>query len=188
MESFKELELIQKCQAGELEEFSQLYDLYIKKIYNFVYFRTHHKETAEDLVSLIFMKALEKIASFNHKKGTFSSWLYRISRNTVIDYYRTKKSEANVDDIWNLTGNDNIERDLVNKIQLEKIGEYLQKLEPLHREIIIMKIWDGLSYKEIADITQKSEASLKMAFSRAMTKLRKEQALILILLLLLFKT
>jgi len=188
MERSEELKLINKCQAGELEEFTQLYELYLKKIYGFVYFRTHHKETAEDLVSLIFMKALENINSYNFNKGTFSSWLYRIARNTVIDHYRTMKTASNIDDIWDLAGKNDIERDAVNRLQLEKIAEYLKQLEPLQRDIIIMRIWDGLSYKEIAEITKKSEASLKMVFLRAMDKLRKKQALALILLLLLLKT
>ena len=119
MERSEELKLINKCQAGEPEEFTQLYELYLKKIYGFVYFRTHHKETAEDLVSLIFMKALENINSYNFNKGTFSSWLYRIARNTVIDHYRTMKSASNIDDIWDLAGNDDVERNIINRLRLE---------------------------------------------------------------------
>ncbi len=180
--------IIQSCQNGNLEDFSQLYDKYIKMIYNFVYFRTHHKETAEDLTSLAFTKTLEKINSFNYKKGTFSSWLYRIARNTVIDHYRTQKMETNIDDIWDLGSNDDLPRDIETKEKLKKVQEYLNKLQPEQRDLIIMRVWDGLSYKEISEITKKSEAGLKMMFSRAMTKLRKDQALALILLLLLFKT
>ena len=94
-----ESQVIKKCQAGELKQFGQLYDSYIKKIYNFVYYKTWHRQTAEDLTSQTFFKALTKIKQFDEIKGSFSSWLYKIARNTVIDYYRQNKADLNIDDI-----------------------------------------------------------------------------------------
>ena len=90
-----EFAIVQSCQKGSVEDFGRLYDLYIKKIYNFIYYKTHHQETAEDLVSIVFTKALKKINTFDNS-GTFSAWLYRIARNTVIDHYRTKKLDYNI--------------------------------------------------------------------------------------------
>ena len=182
-----ELDIIQSCQQGNLEGFAQLYDKYIKKIYSFIYFRTHHQQTAEDLTSISFNKALEKINKFNSQKGNFSSWLYQIARNTVIDHYRTNKNETNINDIWDLNSNNDIPADLDNRLKLEKIAEYLKLLNQKQRELIIMRVWDGLSYQEISAITKKSESSLKMTFSRAMKTLRQENALALIILLSLIK-
>ena len=99
-----ELQAVARCQAGELAHFTLLYERYLEKVYRFIYFKTYHRQTAEDLTSLTFMKALEKVGSYDAGKGRFSSWLYRIAQNTVIDHYRTAKLAANIDDIFNLCG------------------------------------------------------------------------------------
>jgi len=174
-----EVKIIKKCKQGRLEEFGLLYDKYIKKIYDFIYYKTHHKETAEDLCSKVFLKAVDKIRGFNLEKGTFQAWIYAIARNTVIDYYRTQKSEMDIEDIWDLAGNEDIERNLDNKIKLEKISKYLKNIKPAQRDIIIMRVWQSLSYSEIAEILNKSEASCKMAYSRSINRLRQEMPFVL---------
>jgi len=180
-----EEKLISRCQQGELEKFGLLYDKYIKKIYDFVYYKTMHKETAEDLVSQIFMKALSKIMDFKFNQGTFQAWLYRIARNSVIDHYRTKKQDINIEDVWDLAGDADLERDIDNREKLKAVEKYLAKLKPSQREIIVLRVWQELSYKEIADITGKSEDSCKMAYSRAINRLRREVPIAIYILLLL---
>ncbi len=169
--------IIENCQKGNPDEFGALYDKYIRKIYDFIYYKTQHKETAEDLTSVTFTKVLEKIHGFDCAKGTFQAWLYQIARNTVIDHYRTKKHETDIEDIWDLSGNDDPERDLDTKKKLEQVDDYLNKLKPDQREIIILRVWQGLSYKEIAEITGRSEDAAKMKFSRVVRKLRADMPL-----------
>ncbi|MFH1427179.1 MAG: RNA polymerase sigma factor [Patescibacteria group bacterium] len=154
-----------------------------KKIYNFIFYKTGQKETAEDLTSQTFIKALENIKKYNSTKGSFSSWLYRIARNTVIDYYRTKKENFNITDFTNLGSDENLEDQTDLKQQLEKVQKYLLKLKAEQREIIIMRVWDGLSYEEISQIVNKSQASCKMQFSRTINKLRKDLPLEIFILL-----
>ena len=157
-----ESQTIARIKGGELDQFGRLYDLYIKKIYNFIYYKTLHKETAEDLTSQTFFKALKNIKSFDEAKGSFSSWIYRIARNTVIDYHRTKRTEANIDDIWDLSSDSNIETDINTIQKLDTVKKYLQKFKPQQREIVIMRLWDQLSYQEIAEITGLTVANCKM--------------------------
>lgn len=177
--------LLKKCQNGDLTHFGKLYDLYIKKIYDFVFYKTNHKEIAEDLTSKVFLKALNKIDSFKIEGGSFQAWLYMIARNTVIDHYRTYKSESDIDDFWDISSSENIERDIDMKHKLEKVDEYLKNLKSDQREILIMRIWQGLSYREIAEILGKSEASCKMKTARVLNKLRKEMPLSLFITLIL---
>lgn len=169
-----EKQAIQSCQNGNLKEFGVLYDMYVKRIHDFVYFKTYHKETAEDLVSKTFMKALEKIKNYDEKIGTFSSWLYSIARNTVIDHYRTNKNTTDIEDVWDLSAEQDIEADMDAKENLVKVKTHLAKLSPEQRDIVIMRVWQEMSYAEIAEVLGKSEDSCKMMFSRTIAKLKKE--------------
>jgi len=162
-----------QCGEGNTEAFGILYDRYIEKIYRFIYYKTFLKETAEDLTSDVFHKAFQKINSYNAAKGPFSAWLYRIARNTVIDYYRTRKSTVSLEDIFDV-GEENrtvAEKDAVRT--LEKITEYLKTVNARQREIITLRIWEERSYKEIAEMLGGTEDSVKMAFSRGIRDLRE---------------
>ena len=166
--------IARKCQQGNLEHFGLLFDAFHQKIYKFVYFRTHHKETAEDITSHIFTKALERITTFNPSKGSFTAWLYQIARNSIIDFYRSRKETENIDDAWDIADNTSLERDVDTRQQLEKVRSYLYTLPAQQRDIVLMRVWDDLSHKEIASILGTSEASVKMTFSRVLAKLHKE--------------
>ncbi|GAC1413566.1 MAG: sigma-70 family RNA polymerase sigma factor [Candidatus Doudnabacteria bacterium] len=155
------------------QSFNELYDLYITKIYNFIYYRTHHKQTSEDLTSKTFIKAWENLHQFDEEKAKFSSWLYSIARNNVIDHYRREKSHWDLDLILDLSSGENVEDNTALKLQLEKVKEYLKELPDEQRDIVIMRAWDDLSYKEIAEILNKSEASCKMSFYRTLEKIQQ---------------
>src|SRR3989338_1118620 len=131
----EEANLIIACQKGNTEAFGKLYDLYLKKIYDFLYYRTHHKQTAEDLAGTVFTKALEKIGQYNPSKAKFSTWLYQIARNTLIDHYRTLKFTENIEDIWDLPSSANVERDADTTLALEKVQAQIKLLPVLQRDI-----------------------------------------------------
>ena len=175
--------LILAYKNGEVEKFGLLYDKYIKKIYNYVFYQTRHKETAEDLVSLTFFKALEKIDSYKIGSNNFSAWLYKIAKNNVIDHYRKNKINVNIDDLWGLGEEPIVEIDYDTKIKLYEVKKQLDKFKPEQKEVIILRVWQGLSYKEIAEITGKSESGCKMVFLRAISSLRNDLRLTIIFLL-----
>jgi RNA polymerase sigma factor (sigma-70 family) len=174
-----EKELIQKCQQGRLEEFDKLYLLYFEKIYSFVYYKTMHKQIAQDITSETFLKALEGIKGFKTEKGSFSAWIYRIARNNVIDYYRKKDRSFSVNDFWDFKTESKIED---NKDLMIKVKKELAKLEPLQREIVILRIWQQLNYKEISEIVGKKEQNCRVIFCRSLQKIRKEIILSIFLL------
>lgn len=174
MDASKDAALVKEYLSGNKEAFGFLYEIYIKPIYNFIYFKTFHKETAEDLTSKVFMKAYTALPSFREDKGTFSAWLYSIARNSVIDHYRASRTTLDIEDVWDLKSGEDIPRDTDAKMSLEKVEMYLKDLPSAQRELVIMRVWQELSYEEIAAITGKTEASCKMMFSRTMQKLRTE--------------
>lgn len=167
-----ERQAIRAVQKGDTRAFGTLYDVYAKPIYRFIYFKTHHQSTAEDITSQTFAKALERIQSFDEAKGTFSGWLYQIARHTVTDHYRSVKQEIPIEDAWDIGSDSHIERDTDTLLHVEKVKIYLAKLSATERDIITMRVWQEMSYQEIAEALGKSEGSCKMAYARGLEKLR----------------
>ncbi len=158
--------------SGDKDAFDQLYVRHLKGIFAFVFYRVMDRMTAEDLTSQTFIKALEHMHSYDPRKGAFSTWLYRIARNTVHDHFRVTRPVQNIDDVWDLEDDDNPFLNTAGSLDATQVRTALKLLPKDKRDVVIMRLWDGLSYKEIADLTGKSEASCKMTFSRTVSDLR----------------
>lgn len=162
--------------------FAEVYDAYIEKIYAFVYYRVQHREIAEDLTSTTFLKALDKYSTF--RGGNVRAWLYRIARNTVTDHYRTHRPPAELEAAQDLPSTSNPAHEAEARMQLERARAELDKLSDEQRDIVLMRVWDGLTHAEIAEILGKSEASVKMQFSRSLRQLQSSLPLAAIILFL----
>lgn len=183
---YSELKLALSAKNGDQAAFGALYNIYIRKIYDFVYFKTLNKEIAEDLSSQVFLKALKYINSF--KGDNFSAWLYTIARHTVIDHYRLNKDYKQIEDCWDLADWGDLSADTEIKLLMEKVHQAMKKLSAADRELLTLRLWSDLPFKEIALILRKKEPAAKMAFSRSLERLRKEmQPLLLLIFLLLWK-
>lgn len=165
---------VSRCKAGDTEAFGVLYDRYIDKIYRFVFYKTFVKEVAEDITSDVFHKALQKIGSYEEDKGVFSAWIYRIARNNVIDYYRSQKGDMPLEDVFDVGFDERTPESLDAIAALDKVQEYLKTLNAKQREIITLRVWEELSYREIAEIVGGTEDGVKMAFSRSIRDLREK--------------
>lgn len=176
----QELDLALDAKAGNSESFGRLYDIYIKKIYDFIYYKTLNKEVAEDLTSIVFIKAWDKIGQF--QDGSFSAWLYMIARNAVIDYYRREKGHDDIDDCWDLADKADFLADIDNGLNIDLIKEAMKGLKDQDREILIMRFWLDLSFSEIAERLDKKEGAVKMALGRTLKYLKNKIPLAIILL------
>ena len=172
---------------GDSSAFGELYEKFVDKIYNYLYYRTLHRETAEDLTSRTFMKALEKLNTYSESRGTFSAWIYRIAGNLLIDHFRKSGRIETTSAVWDLPSEGKaFEIDVHNRLYWEKLKPVLDSLPAEKREIIIMRIWDNLSFVEIAEITGKSVGSVKMGFARTLQALKESTPISLLTLLILF--
>ena len=162
------------CQQGDREAFGVLYDRYIERIYRFVYAKTFSKETAEDIVSGVFLRAYERIQSFDAQKGNVAQWLYGSARNAVIDYYRTRKSHTDIEDIYDLGEHERTEEKLDARNTLKNIEQYMGTLSGRQREIVFLRVWEERSYEEIATLVGGSPSSVKMMFSRTIRDIRTQ--------------
>ncbi|MEY4731540.1 MAG: hypothetical protein RL681_486, partial [Candidatus Parcubacteria bacterium] len=94
-----EKRIIQRAVKGEASAFGLLYDRYQPQIYRFIFLKVSRREEAEDLTHQVFLQALQHIGEYEDVGFPFTSWLYRIARNEVIDHYRTRKQAISLDDI-----------------------------------------------------------------------------------------
>lgn len=166
--------LVENYLSGQRDAFSMLYDRYVGKIYRFVYYKTLHKETAEDIVADVFYKAMDGLHGYHASKGPFSAWIYTIARNAVVDHYRNHRSTSNIDDIFDIPLHERTEERIDAKETLSKIEKYMETLSPRQREIITLRVWDDMSYRDIADIVGGSEESVKMMFLRSIKTIREK--------------
>ncbi len=164
--------LAEETRNGNPDAFGKLYEKYFDRIYRYLYYRTLHRETAEDLTAHSFMKALDKLSTFNHRKGAFGPWLYRIAGNLLIDHFRKSGKMETTSAVWDLPSEEDFIIDVHNKMYWEKLKPVLDTLETDKREIVIMRIWDNLSFPEIAEITEKSVGACKMSFTRTLKILK----------------
>ncbi|MCT4616903.1 MAG: RNA polymerase sigma factor [Candidatus Gracilibacteria bacterium] len=180
----REIAFIEDCQKGNKENFAYLYDMYSEKIYNYIFSKTFDREMAEDLTSETFFKALDKIKSFKMgEKASFQAWIYRIAHNKIIDFYRKKKEDVTLEDYLDIKVEEiDFGANFDNKQKLKEVFKYFNTLKTEQRDILIMRIWDGLSYKEISQISGKSVSNCKKIVSRTLSKVNGDIVLALLLL------
>ena len=181
-----DLQLVEKCKNWDLRYFGKLYDRYIDKIYKFVYIKTNNVEISENITSDIFCTVINKIFTLSIKDNiSFKSWIYKIAFNKLKDFYKTKKEEVSLDDFFWIKIEENIIENVDNKDYVQKVFNFLWTLKELEREIIILKIWEDLNYKEISDITWKSVDNCKKIVSRGLKTINANFVLVFIFMLIL---
>lgn len=165
--------LVRKASKGDEIAFAELYELYFEKIYRFVYFRVSHKEVAEDLTAETFIKAWRRLKEIE-AASAFNAWLYQIARNSVIDYYRSRKSSVDLVSLENVL---EYEDNIIDRTDLAfKQKDFLLALKKLTSDqqlVIKLKFLDELDNQEIARLLDKSEGTVRVIQHRAVNELKK---------------
>src|SRR6185436_8469547 len=95
--------LVSSAQNGDSDAFGQIYDLFSRQIFNFLFSKLRHKETSEDLVHTVFLKAWTNLRTYRPRvTAKFSTWLYQIANYTLIDHWRTKRPTVELTEVENL--------------------------------------------------------------------------------------
>lgn len=160
------------------EAFATLYDLYVKRIYRFVYFKVSSHEEAEDITSEVFLKAWHYLQEKKEVKS-FSGLLYRVARNCIIDLYRgkTAKPETALSDFAEeapeMGDNGQWYAEVSVKMETQKIIEVLKKLKQEYREVVTLRYVDELEIDEIAEIVGRTTIAVRVTLHRAMKKIKE---------------
>lgn len=165
--------LLDLAAQGNKKAFGLLYEQYLEEIYRFVYLGINDQWEAEDITENVFLKAWEQlpiIYSQDNQIDNFRAWLYRIARNLMIDFFRSKKPVVLEDNIFsdemspeNVFTENNLSNRLINAIM---------RLEPNYRQIIVLRFVNQVSHKEAADIMKLGYNNVRVLQYRALKKLR----------------
>lgn len=167
--------LVARAQAGDIEAFTRLYDHYVHTVYGFVYARVRHHQTAEDLTSEVFERALRNLDRFEWQGVDLRAWLLTIARNRITDYFKSARvrMEHVADEMPEAAPSEqdaparaSAEREFAQAVQAA-----LRLLREDHQEVIELRFVHDLTVAETADVMGRSVGATKALQYRALKAL-----------------
>lgn len=154
----------------------EAYDLYVDDVQRFVYFKVGNTEEANDITSIVFLKAWQHILKESlDRERSLRALIYRIARNTIIDFYRhasRREFGADMENIQIIDDSQDPAKGVDFDSDLRLVKEALPKLKDEYREVIIMRYIDEMSFSEIANVTGKSLGGVRILGYRALKALK----------------
>ncbi|HLG25332.1 MAG TPA: sigma-70 family RNA polymerase sigma factor, partial [Candidatus Gracilibacteria bacterium] len=178
MDLQEEQQLVEDAKTNT-ESFGKLYDLYFPKIFAFVRAKTNNRDDAEDLVSEVFMKALENIPNYEWRGIPFAAWLFTIARNTLNNYYvksgKTKHSDLEearlvVEDEQQVSPH----KKAAQEELAEQVRAVLAELPEKELNVVQLKFFAQLNNREIVHVTGLSESNVAVILFRTLKKIKPD--------------
>jgi|SRR5450759_2190235 RNA polymerase sigma-70 factor, ECF subfamily len=175
-ESDSDLDLVARVKQDPAA-FGLLYERYITKIYNYVYYRTGNHHDAEDLTSRVFYRALMHVEDYTDRGVPFSAWLYRIAHNLVANWHRdhARRPETDLDGVVLIgPAREMPEPATEANEKRDWLLAAIRHLPGERQEVLILKFVEQLSNAEIGQIMGRSEGAIKSLYHRTLLALRDE--------------
>ena len=155
--------------------FGELYDRFVERVYRYLYFRTGSHPEAEDLTEQVFLKAWEAIGRYRWQGRPFVAWLYRLARNSHIDYVRTQRPTTSLtnDERPLELASPAAAVELARALDADLLSRALGELTIDQQQVIVMKFIDGLDNEQIAQSMEKREGAIRALQMRALSSLRR---------------
>lgn len=175
MSSWLDIVLIAKAKRGDRDAFGKLYISCLPGIYRYIFFRVgQRREDAQDLSQTTLIRAWEAIGNYSVRKANFRTWLYTIAHNVVIDHYRERNRHGTAQLTTNIVDEGaSPEDELITSDLTEEVRMALELVSGEHKQVVILRHMEGLSYAEIAQITGKREDAMRALHHRALLALKK---------------
>lgn len=169
----QESELVKRAKT-DVKAFQTLYEYYLPKLYRYAYYRTQSSHEAEDIVSQVFLKALEQLKKDALSGTSFGNWLYRVATNIIIDKWRKNSKpykECYILDEPNITAdNSDLSEKISNKVTLRNM---LSLLPDAQQQVLILRYIEDLSISQVAEIMGRSEGAIKQLAFRGLKNMRE---------------
>jgi RNA polymerase sigma-70 factor (ECF subfamily) len=170
-------QVLSLASQGDREAFGLLYERYVGRIYNYIYYRTGSSFDAEDLTERVFFRALRHIRNYTDRGLPFSAWLYRIAHNLVANWHRdnSRRKEVPLDDgLLSPYHGEMPENKLLQAEERERLLKVIRSLPADRQQLLILKFVEHLSNVEIAEIMGRTEGAIKSLYHRTLLSLRDE--------------
>lgn len=168
-------ELAQRATTDE-EAFEELYEHFFPRVYNFIYARLKNSADADDVVSITFMKMNENLESYDPAKAAFSTWLFRIASNAIIDHTRhiDRNQETEWDEFFDpaAPAYEEPEARMMSSETSRELLLALDKLNERERRIIELRFWGDMDTRSIADVLHIKEGNVRVTLHRTLAKLK----------------
>lgn len=168
--------LLALAAEGDRHAFGEFYALHLNEIYRYILFRVNDPDEAEDLTAKVFLEAWESLAGtrLEPKIENIRAWIYRIARNKVIDYHRTRKPqeplEGNPDKKLQAGG---LERDVDLLFISRELARGVQQLPELYQEVIVLRFINRMSPAEVAEVMNITAGHVRVLQYRALKQMRE---------------
>ena len=157
--------------------FGELYERYVKRIYNYIYYRTGSAQDAEDLTARVFFRAMGHIESYTDRGVPFQAWLYRIAHNLTANWHRDqgrRKIVSLEDYIASELIGDAPDRAVEDQEEIDRLRAVVRRLPEERQQLLTLKFVDGMSNAEIGAIMERTEGAIKSLYHRTLMALREE--------------
>lgn len=173
--------LVERCLAGETDAWEDLVRQHTRRVYGICYRFTGRDSEAQDLTQDVFLRVFRALGSFRSAEGCFTTWLTRLTRNILIDHYRKTRNQRVTDSIEEQLPRDeegfiSVARPdsaLAGREASEILQSALARLSPDLRETIIMRDLQDMEYREIADVLEIPEGTVKSRLNRGRAELAR---------------
>jgi RNA polymerase sigma-70 factor, ECF subfamily len=173
--------LVERCLNGEDTAWEELVRVHTRRVYAICYRFTGSDHEAQDLTQEVFLRVFRSLKSFRAGEGSFTVWLARLSRNLLIDHYRRTKLDRATDSIEEqlpmleekTSAMARTEGLLAGREASELLQGALQKLSPELRETVILRDLEELEYREIAQVLNVPEGTVKSRLNRGRAELAR---------------
>lgn len=175
--SLSDEEALARAAQGDSEAFGILYDRYLGRIYNYIYYRTGNQHDAEDLTSRVFTRAMKHITNYEDRGVPFGAWLYRIAHNLVANWHRdnSRRQEVGLDETFQMpAGQEHPESAVVRSEEEATLLQLIGTLPEERQQLLILKFVDHMSNAEIGLIMDRTEGAIKSLYHRTLLSLREE--------------
>ena len=157
------------------EAFSELYDYFFPRVYNFIFAKVKNAEQADDIISITFEKVFVKLGDYDSGKGAFSTWIFRIALNEMNSLFRKSKqlNEAAWEEFFEpADGRKTPEQQVLSDEGDSQLLLALEKLNDRERRVVSLKYLTGISNKEIAEMEDMTANNVGVVLHRALDKLK----------------
>lgn len=171
--ALNEQTLILHSKNGDQEAFACLFDAYLERIYRYVYFRVQDEELAQDISSLVFLRAWENMHKFQNGPSPFAGWLYRIAHNAVIDHYRVTRKMISLEEVdaSKIAYSDEVDETMERKVRSRELSQALMELSHTQQQVLTLKFILGFTTLEIAHMLHKRVGAIRTAQMRGLKRM-----------------